>query len=423
MGFLDWFDNKDVKTRAEPEEKTGDTAADGESIALRSAIIDDNMTVEQALNVPAFASCINRIADTVSTIPIKLYKKKNEELEVIEIDNRTVLLNDDTGDTLSGVEFKKAITRDYYLGQGGYAYINRKGNRVESLHYVKATELSFMYSTDPIFKDYDVMIQGKKYKPFEFIKILRNSLNGYTGKSIIDESKDVINVAYHSLRFEKGLVQSGGNKRGFLKSVRPLAQKTLDALKKAWRSFYGNNTDNVILLNNGLEFQEANNTSVEMQMNENKKVNSNEICKLFNIPAAIINGGATEQDRADFVQFCILPLLKEFECALNRDLLLDKEKGTYFFAFDTSELTKGDIEKRFRAYETASRNGFLQLDEIRLKENLPPLGLDFIRLGLQDVLYTPKNGQFYVPNMNQTGGLNEPQKGDEANNESGNKSG
>lgn len=423
MGFLDWFDNKDVKTRAEPEEKTGDTAADGESIALRSAIIDDNMTVEQALNVPAFASCINRIADTVSTIPIKLYKKKNEELEVIEIDNRTVLLNDDTGDTLSGVEFKKAITRDYYLGQGGYAYINRKGNRVESLHYVKSSELSFMYSTDPIFKDYDVMIQGKKYKPFEFIKILRNSLNGYTGKSIIDESKDVINVAYHSLRFEKGLVQSGGNKRGFLKSVRPLAQKTLDALKKAWRSFYGNNTDNVILLNNGLEFQEANNTSVEMQMNENKKVNSNEICKLFNIPAAIINGGATEQDRADFVQFCILPLLKEFECALNRDLLLDKEKGTYFFAFDTTELTKGDIEKRFRAYETASRNGFLQLDEIRLKENLPPLGLDFIRLGLQDVLYTPKNGQFYVPNMNQTGGLNEPQKGEEANNESGNTSG
>lgn len=423
MGFLDWFDNKDIKTRAEPEEKTGDTAADGESIALRSAIIDDNMTVEQALNVPAFASCINRIADTVSTIPIKLYKKKNEELEVIEIDNRTVLLNDDTGDTLSGVEFKKAITRDYYLGQGGYAYINRKGNRVESLHYVKAAELSFMYSTDPIFKDYDVMIQGKKYKPFDFIKILRNSLNGYTGKSIIDESKDVINVAYHSLRFEKGLVQSGGNKRGFLKSVRPLAQKTLDALKKAWRSFYGNNTDNVILLNNGLEFQEANNTSVEMQMNENKKVNSNEICKLFNIPAAIINGGATEQDRADFVQFCILPLLKEFECALNRDLLLDKEKGTYFFAFDTTELTKGDIEKRFRAYETASRNGFLQLDEIRLKENLPPLGLDFIRLGLQDVLYTPKNGQFYVPNMNQTGGLNEPQKGDEANNESGNTSG
>nr|DAY18870.1 MAG TPA: portal protein [Caudoviricetes sp.] len=422
MDFFEWIKNRGIKSRAEPDSRPGDTSADGESVALRTVILDDTMTVEQALNVPVFAGCINRIAETVSTIPVRLYKKVDNKLEEIEDDKRVRLLNDDTGDTLSGVQFKKAIARDYYLGQGGYAYINRKGNKVESLHYVKENELSFMYSTNPVFKDYDVMIQGKKYKPFDFIKLLRNTTNGYSGKSIIAESKDVLNVAYHSLKFEKILVQTGGNKRGFLKSVRPLAQKALDALKQAWRSFYGNNTENVILLNNGLEFQEANNTSVEMQLNENKKVNSAEICKLFNIPAAIISGGATEQDRADFVQFCILPLLKEFECSLNRDLLLESEKGSFYFAFDTSELTKGDIEKRFRAYETASRNGFLQLDEIRLKENMPPLGLDFIRLGLQDVLYTPKTGEFYVPNMNQTGGLNQPKKGDDMD-ESGNKVG
>lgn len=47
----------------------------------------------------------------------------------------------------------------------------------------------------------------------------------------------------------------------------------------------------------------------------------------------------------------------------------------------------------------------MQIDEIRLKENLPPLGLDFVRLGLQDVLYDPGTRQFYMPNMNQTGGL------------------
>lgn len=94
-----------------------------------------------------------------------------------------------------------------------------------------------------------------------------------------------------------------------------------------------------------------------------------------------------------------------FECALNRDLLLESEKGSFYFAADTSELTKGDIEKRFRAYETACKNGFMQIDEIRRWENMPPLGLDFVRLGLQDVLYDPVTKQFYMPNMNQTGGL------------------
>ena len=105
------------------------------------------------------------------------------------------------------------------------------------------------------------------------------------------------------------------------------------------------------------------------------------------------------------VQYCVNPILKELECALNRDLLLESEKGSYYFSTDTSELTKGDVEKRFKAYETASKNGFMQIDEIRLKENLPPLGLDFVRLGLQDVLYDPKTRKFYMPNMNQTGGL------------------
>ena len=33
---------------------------------------------------------------------------------------------------------------------------------------------------------------------------------------------------------------------------------------------------------------------------------------------------------------------------------------------------------------------------------------NFVRLGLQDVLYDPETKQFYMPNMNQTGGLEQP---------------
>lgn len=40
-------------------------------------------------------------------------------------DPRVFLLNDDTGDTLNANEFWRAMIRDYYLGKGGYAYIDR----------------------------------------------------------------------------------------------------------------------------------------------------------------------------------------------------------------------------------------------------------------------------------------------------------
>ena len=38
----------------------------------------------------------------------------------------------------------------------------------------------------------------------------------------------------------------------------------------------------------------------------------------------------------------------------------------------------------------------------RYKEDLPPLGLNWIKLGLQDVLYDPKTKTIYTPNMNQS---------------------
>lgn len=392
------------RMRADPEPEKMETGS-SEDALLRTVLAADCMTRGQAMNVPAFAACANKIAETVSTIPIRLYRLVDEKLEEVKDDERTRLLNDDTGDALDGVQFKRALVRDYLTGKGGYAFINRTGTRIKSLHYVRESEISFMFTSDPIFKDYDIIIQGTKYKPFEFLKVLRNTEDGRSGKGIVDENSEVLSVAYHSLEYEKGLVKTGGNKKGFIKSPRKLAQAAIDALKAAWRNLYQNNTENVVILNEGLEFQEASNTSVEMQLNENKKTNSDEICKLFNMPPAMINGGATEEDKTNYVQYCLNPILKEFECALNRDLLLESEKGSYYFAADTSELTKGDIEKRFRAYETASKNGFMQIDEIRMRENLPPLGLDFVRLGLQDVLYDPETKQFYMPNMNATGGL------------------
>ena len=76
------------------------------------------------------------------------------------------------------------------------------------------------------------------------------------------------------------------------------------------------------------------------------------------------------------------------------------------WAADTSEFTKADVLERYQAYELASKNGFLEIDEIRYRENLKPLGLDFVKLGLQDVLYYPgKKGLTYVPNMNQVGSV------------------
>ena len=43
----------------------------------------------------------------------------------------------------------------------------------------------------------------------------------------------------------------------------------------------------------------------------------------------------------------------------------------------------------------------MQIDEVRYLENLEPLGLNFIKLGLQDVLFNPATKEVYTSNTNQ----------------------
>ena len=109
-----------------------------------------------------------------------------------------------------------------------------------------------------------------------------------------------------------------------------------------------------------------------------------------------------------------MPILKAIETAFNKDLLLPSEKEqSFYFAFDTKELTKGDIEKRFRAYEIGVKNGWLQLDEVRYLEDYAPFGLNFIKLGLQDVLYNPETKEIYTPNTDKTGSIDSSVEGGE----------
>ena len=389
-----------------------------ESIQLSDALLeaflqDDQMSRKMAMNVPTFAGCINTISNTVSSVPIHLYKRSQDGSSRMIDDGRVSLINDDTKDTFTGSDLKKALVRDYYMNKGGYVYINKSRNTVKSLHYVDPDMVTFMYNEDPIFKECKITCNGKTYPLHNWLKILRCTQNGWRGTSIIAENATILSVAYNSLKFENAMVKKGGNKKGFLQAAHKIADDAIKALKDGFRKLYQNDAENVVVLNDGVTFKEASETSVEMQLNENKKSNAVEICKLFNMPPAIINGGATAQDRLAYVQDCIIPLLDAICTALNRDLLLEKEKKDLFFAADTYELTKADIKTRYEAYATGYKNGFLQIDDIRKQENLPSLDLNFVKLGLQDVLYNPENGWMFTPNMGLKVNINDVANGED----------
>ena len=224
------------------------------------------------------------------------------------------------------------------------------------------------------------------------MKVLRFTKDGAHGLGIIEENKELLKVAYLTLKFEQSLVSTGGSKKGFIKSEKKITKEAIDSLKRAWRELYCNTENNVIVLNDNLDFKEASNTSTEMQLNESKASINNSILDIFGVPI--------DWNWETFIKTAVMPILSAIECALNRDLLLEREKKSFYFAFDTKEITKGDIKTRFEAYKTALDSNLMQIDECRYMEDLEPLGLNFIKLGLQDVLFNPQTKEVYTPNTN-----------------------
>ena len=393
MGFFDFFPKRDESSQDLPvvEPPVSD-------VLLRALLNNEAITREKALTLPAVSGAVDLIGNMIAAMPVKLYKHKQGRVEEQENDTRVKLLNGDTGDTLDAFQLKKAMVEDYLMGKGGYCYIQRRRNEVVALRYVEDMYITVLKNFKPIFKDYVILVEGQEYKPYEFIKLLRNTKDGATGVGLTDELSKTLETAYNTLLYQLSLVKSGGNKKGFLKAQRRLGQEEIDTLKRAWRNMYANNSENVVVLNNGLEFQESSNSSVEMQLDQNKNTLANEINKIFHI----------YEDFDLTFKEAIYPIVKAFETALNRDLLLEKEKKNYFFEFDVKEIIRSNLKERYEAYKLAKETGFLTLNEIRRAENLDDIdGLDVINVGLGAVLYSATTHTYFTPNTDSTTDLNQ----------------
>lgn len=405
MGFFDRFKKEEP---VEIRETTQEPIVD--DVLLKALLNGETITREKVLTLPVVNGAVDFISNCIASMPVKLYKTKDGKVEEIR-DDRVRMLNGDTGDTLDAFQMKKAMVGDFLLGKGGYCFIKRDRNDVKGLFYVEDFYITIMKVYEPIYKHYQIFVGGydakgnsKEYgtfEPWQFIKLLRNTKDGASGVGLTVEVSKALETAYQTLLYQLGMVSTGGNKRGFLKATRKLTQEEIDTLKRAWKNLYGNNSENVVILNNGLEFQEASNSAVETQLNESKRTLADEINALFHI---------YPNDFYRTFKEAIYPVVRAFETALNRDLLLEKEKKNHFFEFDVKEIIRTSLKDRYESYKLAKETGFMTLNEIRRAENMEWIeGLDVVNVGLGAVLYDVNKHVYYTPNTDTIGDMSDEQ--------------
>ena len=402
MGLIKNFFGLEVREEAVVSENSFIDTADDVDLGLPSFDVSTNVTRKQALSVPAVASALFLISGIIAGIPIKLYRRDGNTITEITDDERTKLLNIETNSILGAFETKQAMINDLIMEGACYCYIGKDGNNATSLQYLPKYRVSVLDNGKLIDRTVLFLVDGNYYDNFNIMRAVRNSNDGVHGRGLLDDNATQISSMYNALVYENGVI-SKGVRKGFLKSEGRLTVKALEALKKAWRMMTAKlGTSDVIVLNKGITFESADSTAVENQLNESKQTNADLIYKLF---------GFTDKTFTDekafniFVKTTIMPIVNCFVEAINRAMLLETEKGNLYFSLDMNDLLKADMLTRFNAYKTALDSNWINVDEIRQREDLSPMGIDFVSMNLANVFYYPQTKKVYTPNTGVLGDL------------------
>ena len=390
------------RNKQENRENEGMITADWLEALLRQVPV----TKEAALASPYIRGCVDLISGTVASLDFRLFAEKNGVIEEKRDDYRLKIINSTPDHLTDGYAFKWKMTSDYIFHGVAYAYKQRQRNKIVALLYVYANDVEAIMNDDPIFKEVAIYVNGKKYRRDDFFILRRIGDNQFSGHGLLQDNKDFVEMLRRAIEFEINQLSTGGIKKGVIKSQSILKDKALESLKEAWRKLYGTgSTENCIILNNGLDYKELANTPVEMQLNEMVKLMDKQACVSLLVPISLLEGTVgtgVGEIYQNFVKTTINNYLAVWESALDQDMLLEREKGSLYYAADTRELLRGDIEKRFKAYGTAIEQGFMTIDEVRYMEDLKPLGMDFIKMKLGELLYNPATSEGYVPNTKET---------------------
>ena len=395
MGFLD-ISKKNSKSANDAE--MGETRM--LTIEYLSDILNGNeMTEAKAMEIPAVAASVEYIGNKVALAPVYLYSKEKDGIRKVENDKRVHLLNEEPSNFFDSVLFRKMMVKDYLLHGVCYAYKKMVGNTITELVYVPPEQVQKTWSDNVLDRTVRYWIQGKEIPEYQLVRIMRQSDDGVNAEGILQTNKSELLLAYTQVLFGKKIMDRNGRKAGFLTVENKISQEAFEDLKRKWPDIYNGQKEATMVLNAGVHFNEMSSSVQEMQVVENKKYDSEKINNLFGISPAILNGTATDEQEINTFETAVLPILTALEKGLNKYLLLEREKKDRYFRFDVDTALMGTMEKRFNVYKIGKEGGWLQVDEIRERENMKKLGLNYITLGLQDVLFNPDTKEIFIPNM------------------------
>lgn len=342
------------------------------------------VTPDTALNLSAAWACVNVVSSTWATLPQKLFRRVGADDRKVEEDHplADVLRNPNADQTPA----------EFWEGAGACVMLRGRFHARKLYRNVRTggREIIGLETMSP---DRTTMTrEGGRLKfqwrdPDGKLVVIDEEdvfhMTPFGGRSPIEYARHNLGLALAADETAARMFAQGLQSGGFLSTDSELKDPQRKQLKKIIDDFVGSkNAGKLMILEAGMKWTPLGFKPEEAQLLTSRAFQVEEICRWFGVPPVLIGhasagqtmwGSGVEQIFLGWLTLNLRPLLVKAEQAMNKRLLSPAERRRLYVEHSIEGLLRADSAGRAALYSSFAQNGVMSRNEIRKRENLPPV--------------------------------------------------
>ena len=338
------------------------------------------MTPDKAFECAAVVACVRILADTVASLPLKVYRKLPNGGKETAVDHPLYgLLASSPNDEYTSFEWRERLMVDACVWGNHYSQLVMDGKEVvREMWPLDASRMRVVRRTKDGPKVYEYGEGNREFRPDEILHVSILG-DGLKGKSLIDVCKETIGLTMSAEEFAARFFANDASPRLVFEmdSGNAAAVKEMSA---AWKEAHKGveNSHLPAWLWGGMKAKLLESDLSKLQLAEVRRFQLEEIARIFRVPLHLIQSldratnNNIEHQGIDFVVHSIRPWLVRIEQRLQKSLFGTRESLTYFPEFNVDGLQRGDFAARTTGYARMIASGMMTPNEGRSLENMNP---------------------------------------------------
>ena len=341
-------------------------------------VIDDFVGVHRAMCNMTVYGCVRLLADTIASLPWKAYRKDKNGVPVELNPQPAIIRQPFPGFNL--YQWKWMVIAGLALRGNSYHLItSRDAAGTPTALMPMHPDIVFLERRPDILAWFDPIyrVMGEPVNKNDMCHIRRFTMPGEPwGLSPIRQAAVAIGLSLSAEEYGYRWFKESASPSGLLMTEQNLDTDAVERQQQNWIASHGGRRLPAVLTG-GFKWQNLSISPDESQFLETREFQRTDICIMFGVPPVLLGdtkattawGTGIQQLTQGAITYTFRAWTSCIESAIS-DLL---PRGQYI-SFDFDALLKGDIDSRYKAYQTAIQAGFINRNEVRAKEEMEPAG-------------------------------------------------